>query len=374
MDKSQDTKPGRSLSVRDLSKIYGQTKVVSALSFSVRPHEFVCLLGPSGCGKTTTLRIIAGFIEADTGSVFVQDEDVTRKPPNKRDMGMVYQSYALFPHMTVFDNVAFGLRMRHVARAEAEERVRKVLASVRLTELADRKPTQLSGGQQQRVALARAMVLKPALLLLDEPLSNLDARLRKDMQSELKQLQRGSGITTLHVTHDQEEALTLADTVIILNKGRLEQIGKPKEIYGNPQTRFVAEFMGKANFLRGTVSDFDGSQNSVFRSQGGDAFAVVDRKLPKGAVVDAFIRPEKIDLSKEAHASSRNQVRGTIDDVSFLGSTSNVSVRLADGVILTVDQINRRNDEWQPGDTVYVSLPAEEMRLLPVQAPELIQE
>lgn len=367
MKDNLELRPGRALSVRNLSKTYGQTKVVSDLSFAIKPGEFVCLLGPSGCGKTTTLRMIAGFIEADSGSVLVQDEDVTDRAPNKRNMGMVYQSYALFPHLTVFDNIAFGLRMRHVSRPQIEERVTNVLAAVRLSELATRKPAQLSGGQQQRVALGRAMVLKPAVLLLDEPLSNLDAKLRKDMQSELKSLQRGIGITTLHVTHDQEEALTLSDTVIILNKGQLEQIGKPKEIYGNPQTRFVAEFMGKANFLRGTVSDFDGAEHSIFRSQAGDSFIVKDRRLSKGDVVDAFIRPEKIDLSREARASSRNQVRGTVDNVSFLGSTSSVTVRLADGAVLTIDHMNRKNDEWQPGDTVHVCLPAEEMRLLPVQ-------
>ena len=238
-----------------IAKRFGTALAVDDLSLDVQPGEFVCLLGPSGCGKTTTMRIIAGFVEPDAGRVLINGEDVSRRHPNRRDIGMVYQHYALFPHMTVEDNVAFGLRMRRVPGEAAAERVRRILDLVGLGGLGARRPAQLSGGQQQRVALARAMVIEPTVLLLDEPLSNLDAKLRKRMQVELKTLQRTVGITTIHVTHDQEEALTLADRVAIMHHGRLEQIGAPRDVYARPRNVFVADFLGKANFLEGEVAD-----------------------------------------------------------------------------------------------------------------------
>jgi putative spermidine/putrescine transport system ATP-binding protein len=277
---SGDERPAsRAAAVRleGITKRFGGTVAVDGLSLDVTPGEFVCLLGPSGCGKTTTMRIIAGFVEPDAGGVFINGQDVSHRHPNRRDIGMVYQSYALFPHMTVAENVAFGLRMRRIPRDRMTERVARILDLVGLASLGDRKPGQLSGGQQQRVALARAMVIEPTVLLLDEPLSNLDAKLRKRMQVELKTLQRTVGITTIHVTHDQEEALTLADRVAILNHGCVEQVGAPRDVYAKPRNVFVADFLGKANFLPGEIAASEGPDSRVVvRTEVGDLVAEPD--------------------------------------------------------------------------------------------------
>ena len=236
-----------------LTKRFGDTLAVNGLDLSIRKGEFVSLLGPSGCGKTTTLQMIAGFIEPTSGSVTLDGQDLLRVPPRARGLGIVFQSYALFPHMTVAGNVAFGLEMRGLPRRERENRVREALALVGLEPFAARLPRQLSGGQQQRVALARALVIRPSLLLLDEPLSNLDAKLREEMRDELRAIQRQTGATTILVTHDQAEAMALSDRIVVMNHGRAEQVASPQDVYAKPATPFVAQFLGRINHLRGTI-------------------------------------------------------------------------------------------------------------------------
>ena len=295
-----------SIGLDAVSKSYdGRVRAVDAVSLDVKPGEFFSLLGPSGCGKTTTLRMIAGFETVDTGRIRVGDRDVTDVPVHKRDMGMVSQSYALFPHRTVAENVAFGLRMRKVPKAEIEERVRAALALVALTGFEDRRPGQLSGGQQQRVALARAIVIRPPVLLCDEPLGALDRKLRQQMQFELKQLQKELGVTLVFVTHDQEEALAMSDRIAVMNAGRIEQIGTPTEIYDRPRTRFVADFIGEINLIE---------------RPGGKALAV---------------RPEKIVLGAPGAV-----LDGTIDSASFLGGQTLYRVALSDGRQMLVKETN----------------------------------
>ncbi len=236
-----------------ITKRFDQAVAVDHVSLDVYRGEFLSFLGPSGCGKTTTLRMIAGFEEPDAGTITVMGEDMTDRPPHKRNLGMVFQNYALFPHMTVFDNVAFGLKMRKVGSSELKRRVAQVLDLVQLTQMHQRYPRQLSGGQQQRVALARAIVIEPYVLLLDEPLSNLDAKLRKAMQTELRDLQRRLGITAIYVTHDQEEAMTVSDRIVVMDHGQIMQIGTPTEVYRKPANEFVAGFIGQVNFIRGRL-------------------------------------------------------------------------------------------------------------------------
>ncbi|WP_439571977.1 ABC transporter ATP-binding protein [Phreatobacter sp.] len=290
----------------DISKSYdGRVRAVDAVSLDVKPGEFFSLLGPSGCGKTTTLRMIAGFETVDTGRILVGDRDVTDVPVHRRDMGMVFQSYALFPHRTVTENVAFGLRMRKVPKPEIDLRVRDALAMVALTGLEDRRPGQLSGGQQQRVALARALVIRPPVLLCDEPLGALDRKLRQQMQFELKQLQKELGVTLVFVTHDQEEALAMSDRIAVMNAGRIEQVGTPEEIYDRPRTRFVADFIGEIN--------------------------LIDR--PGGRTL--AVRPEKINL-----VAPGAMIDGTIASLSFLGGQTLYRVALADGRQMLVKETN----------------------------------
>ena len=350
-----------------ITKRFDRVVAVDAVSLAVRRGEFVCLLGPSGCGKTTTLRMIAGFVEPDAGTVFIDGDDVTTRPPNKRDIGMVYQSYALFPHMTVLDNVAFGLRMRRVAAPQVAERVRTALALVDLSGFEGRKPGQLSGGQQQRVALARAIVIQPTVLLLDEPLSNLDAKLRKRMQLELRALQRRVGITTIHVTHDQEEALTLADTIVILNDGRVEQIGKPREVYDRPRNPFVADFLGKSNFLRGRITAADPAADVLTFTSDRDEVLVIrgGGTLAAGTSVEAFIRPERVELRRPGDGPSENSLRGEVDQAIFTGSTVTIAVRTSTGRHLTVDRpTGGVEDTLRASDKVDVVLSPDALRLL----------
>ena len=359
-----------SVRLEAITKRFDRVVAVEAVSIVVRRGEFVCLLGPSGCGKTTTLRMIAGFIEPDEGTIYIDGEDVTDRPPNRRDIGMVYQSYALFPHMTVFDNVAFGLRMRRVAAPSLAERVREALTLVDLAGLEHRRPGQLSGGQQQRVALARAIVIQPSVLLLDEPLSNLDAKLRQRMQLELKALQRRVGITTIHVTHDQEEALTLADTVVILNRGAVEQVGAPREVYARPRSTFVADFLGRANFLAGRVTGAGpAGAETVFMADRGEILAVGEAGAPgTGASVQAFIRPESVGLRRgaERRGAKDNALPGRVIQVVFTGSSVTIEVETDTGRRLFAERPSGSPEAaCQPGDPVDVVLPPDALRLLP---------
>jgi len=299
----------------------GRVVAVDGVTLDIAAGEFFSLLGPSGCGKTTSLRMIAGFEQPDSGRVLVGGRDITDLPVHRRDMGMVFQSYALFPHRTVAENVAFGLRMRAVPRPDIERRVATALAQVALTGLEDRRPGQLSGGQQQRVALARALVVEPPVLLCDEPLGALDRKLRQQMQFELKELQKRLGVTLVFVTHDQEEALAMSDRIAVMNQGRVEQVGAPTEIYERPRTRFVADFIGEINILE----------------EGGQARA---------------LRPEKIRLATVASA----RISGTVETANYLGGSTLLRVRAADGRSLLVRETHAGERALhQPGDAVGLS-------------------
>jgi putative spermidine/putrescine transport system ATP-binding protein len=294
------------LELQGLGKQYGENVVVDGFSLSVEKGEFVCLLGPSGCGKTTTLQMVAGFVQPTHGEVRLDGQDITRLRSNRRGLGIVFQSYALFPHMTVSQNVAFGLEMRKVPRAERAQRVAEALDLVHLGALAQRYPRELSGGQRQRVALARALVIRPPVLLLDEPMGALDAKLREEMQIELRALQRRVGITTIMVTHDQAEAMTLSDRVVLMNRGRIEQVGRPYEMYEHPNGRFSSTFLGRANVFGGSATD------AGFVAQG-----VTLPGVPDGISghADYVVRPEKIEfVARDAI------VRGRVGARVFLGN------------------------------------------------------
>ena len=305
------------LEITNIVKMYRDVLGVGPVSFSVDKGEFVALLGPSGCGKTTTLRIIAGLEIPTDGTVFMDAEEVTMRPVHKRGIGFVFQNYALFPHFKVKDNVGFGLRFRKVGKEEIDRKVNEALEIVNLQGLADRYPSQLSGGQQQRVALARAIVIQPGLLLLDEPLSNIDTGLRQRMQIELKRIQQQIGITTLYVTHDQTEAFTLADRVALFNKGKLVQLGAPEQIYENPANRFVAEFIGESNFLAGDL--ISGEKGWVFRLNNGVELALGPKSVEKSAEFKdgAFltIRPQRVKLEGLDEISGENVFIGVIAQI-----------------------------------------------------------
>jgi len=315
-----------SLSVRNLSKHYGATRAVDDVSLDIPRGKFVTLLGPSGSGKTTILMAIAGFVQPTAGDILVDQAPITPLPPEKRNFGMVFQGYALFPHMSVAENVAFPLRVRKLGRAEIETRVKDALALVQLGQLADRKPQQLSGGQQQRVALARALVFQPALLLLDEPLSALDKKLRAELQVELKDLHRRVGLTFIYVTHDQEEALSMSDSIAILRDGRLVQEGSPDALYERPATRFVADFLGKSNFLAGRVTGVHGD-GFAYESDGTRFVQKGDSPGP-GASALVALRPEKIDVLA-GRQDADNVVEGTIAAWSYFGAAYSLLVDTA---------------------------------------------
>jgi putative spermidine/putrescine transport system ATP-binding protein len=339
--------------LENLSKRFGATAAVDDVSLEIDEGELVALLGPSGCGKTTTLRMIAGFVEPDAGRIRIGERDVTHLPPYRRDTGMVFQGYALFPHLTVAQNVSFGLEMRHVGKAETRERVAETLRLVRLDGMGERMPRQLSGGQQQRVALARALVIKPSVFLLDEPLSNLDAKLRHDVRIEIRQLQQRLGLTTIFVTHDQEEALTIADRLVLMKNGVIQQIGTPDELYERPANLFVADFIGKSNFLKGElVADDEFISDAGLRVRCGVA-------APFRRAVLA-IRPEKIALAASPTPGRANQFPARIERLSYLGPTSEYVVRCGTGEALIVHGVNGVGQspfatggevwaEWEPG-------------------------
>jgi spermidine/putrescine transport system ATP-binding protein len=354
--KSQEDAPqdGSDLAVSGVSKAFSRVVAVDDVSLEVRPGEFYSLLGPSGCGKTTTLRLIAGFERPDTGRILIRDRDVTAVPAHRRNVNTVFQHYALFPHLSVEANVAYGLRQRKLPKELLRERLDRVLGTVRLTELRTRMPRELSGGQQQRVALARALVNEPAALLLDEPLAALDLKLRKAMQGELKKLQERIGITFLYVTHDQEEALTLSDRVAVMSAGRILQEGTPEDIYDRPTSKFVADFIGQTNFFQGKVIDVLGPVTLVREASGLELRCAPASWAARGMRVAVAIRPEKI-LPANGGRPAGNQATGTLIRRTFLGDLVQFHVLLPGGAELICQRQNDRDDlaaGWEIGRQV----------------------
>ena len=347
------------IEIVSLTKRFGDVAAVDDISLDIPGGEFFSMVGPSGCGKTTTLRMIAGFERPDEGEIRLDGVDMSSTPPHRRNVNTVFQSYALFPHLSVAENVAFGLRYQKTTKEEQRKRVAEALALVLLTGFDARRPTQMSGGQQQRVALARALVLNPRVLLLDEPIGALDARLRKDLQVELKTLQQDLGITFVYVTHDQEEALTMSDRLAVMNNGKVEQMGGPQAVYEAPDTRFVAEFLGVSNLLSGHAGG-DGS----FRI--GD-FTLHCRQGATDAtgMVHAVIRPERVVVGTHG-ATGDNTLPGLIDRVVFVGSVLDVRVRLATGELMRslVTNDGAAGIPTEQGSPVSVHLPPEAVRIL----------
>ena len=341
----------------DVVKRFGDTVAVDHIDLEVMDGEFFSLLGPSGCGKTTTLRMIGGFEEPTSGLIELQGEDVTWLPPYRRNVNTVFQSYALFPHLTIFENVAFGLRRKGVSGNEIRSRVSEMLELVELPGYERRKPNQISGGQAQRVALARALINKPAVLLLDEPLGALDLKLRRQMQVELKRIQQEVGITFMYVTHDQEEAMTMSDRIAVMNKGRYEQLGDPESLYERPTTRFVAGFLGISNLLPGTVEGADSEYATVRLSD--DTRVRTPSALVNGHTsVSVGVRPEKIRLQDPSTIapSGHNELSGVVRDASYLGVSTQYQIKARGGTELTVYEQNveraSRAELWARGDEV----------------------
>jgi spermidine/putrescine transport system ATP-binding protein len=336
-------------------------EVISAvreMDLQIREGEFFSMLGPSGCGKTTTMRMIAGFEDPTTGTVWLQGKDVTSDPPNKRDVNMVFQSYALFPHMSVFENVAFGLRRRQVPKNEITTQVGQMLEIVDLSGRENRRPRELSGGQQQRVALARALVNHPKALLLDEPLGALDLKLRQAMQVELKRIQREVGITFVYVTHDQGEALTMSDRIAVMNDGLIEQLASPREIYEHPASRFVAGFIGTSNLLTGTAARV-GDSAAVIEVSADECIIVPvrDVAVAQGDTLEVTVRPEKIDLGKQPPPAGSCALRGTVGEVVYLGTSTNFTIATTTGAEIVVFQQNSASasDVVGRGDSIWLS-------------------
>lgn len=333
------------LVLKNLTKSFGEFNAVDDLSLVIPKGSFFALLGPSGCGKTTTLRMVAGLEEPTSGSIFVGETEITDMKPYRRPVNTVFQNYALFPHLTIFENIAFGLRRRGINEAEVKAAVDKVLNLIELPQLAQRKPNQLSGGQQQRIAVARAIVNRPALLLLDEPLGALDLKLRRQMQIELKWIQTEIGITFVHVTHDQEEAMTMADTIAVMNKGKIEQMGTPEELYDSPKTSFVANFLGQSNLIPGKVSGNDGN-NLIIDLYGTKVTVPKARNSAIGDSVLVGIRPEKFRISLEGKANQGNILTGgVVSDVSYIGVSTQYQVEMPWGKEIMVFEQNDDDEE-----------------------------
>jgi len=358
------------LTVEGLELSFGSHRVLNEVSFSIAEGERLCLLGPSGCGKTTTLQVIAGFIQAQNGSVRVAGQAIDRLPPEKRNIGIMFQNYALFPHLSIFDNVAFGLRMRRLPPADVSQRVTEALQLVRLTHAAEKLPKQLSGGEQQRIAFARAVAIRPSLLLLDEPFSNLDARLRIEMRDQLLHLLKPLRIATLMVTHDQEEAMAIADRVAVMRAGRIEQIGTPQSIYTQPANLFVAQFVGDSNVLEGTVVDT--AAGTRLEATGlGPLSARACAGLRRSDPVKVLVRPERISLLPVGTATGQepgwNHVPATLDEVVFLGHRTECRV-VAGPLKLMTWQTGAAMQALRPGDRVIAAWRHDDTLVVPKDA------
>ncbi|TKH06680.1 ABC transporter ATP-binding protein [Peribacillus simplex] len=355
--------------IKGAFKQFGANVVLNGIDLEVRQGELLTLLGPSGCGKSTTLNLIAGFLDADRGEVHIKGNNVTKVPPYKRDLGMVFQTYSLFPHMTVYENLSFGLKLRKVGKAEQKKKISKALELVKMSGLENRYPRELSGGQRQRVAISRALVVEPELLLLDEPLSNLDAKLRHELRAEIKRLQKEIGVTTIFVTHDQEEALSMSDRVVVMNAGKIEQISTPTEIYNHPKTEFVFQFIGKSNCFEGNVSAVDKRKVSV--KIGPDITHVDannimgnDNNLKTGDEVKLYIRPEKLQIVSldEKSTSPLDFHRAKISQINYLGTSWEINVLLQGKSIQVLT--TAYDSSWQNGSEVLIGWSPSEVMLV----------
>ncbi len=326
-----------SVELKNVTKRFGDVKAVDNVSLEIKRGEFFSLLGPSGCGKTTTLRLVAGFEEPSQGEILINNQDVSNKRPYERNVNTVFQNYALFPHLTVAGNLRFGLERKKTPKHEIDGLVEEALDLVQMNKMGNRFPRQLSGGQQQRIALARSLILRPEVLLLDEPLGALDLKLRKAMQVELKNLQEKVGITFIYVTHDQEEALTMSDRIAVMEKGRLEQVGTPEEIYDFPKTRFVADFIGVSNFFSGKIVSIDADKMNFISEGGLEIVLPVDPNLSQGAEIQFSIRPEKLTINATADTSSpENEFTGEIVNRMYLGDSIHYIIALSETEKITV--------------------------------------
>lgn len=362
--------PNTAVSLHSVSKHFGDFVALQEVSFEIADNEFFTLLGPSGCGKTTLLRMIAGFESTTSGTIELYGEEIGSLPPHKRPINTVFQNYALFPHMTVAENIGFALKMLGWNRSEIGARVQEMIGMVQLEAFASRAPSQLSGGQQQRVALARAMAPRPKVLLLDEPLSALDLKLRQEMRSELKTLQRETGITFTFVTHDQEEALSMSDRIAVMSAGAVQQIGTPREIYESPSNRFVADFIGETNLLEATVSAVDGHRLTCALAGGTGAWqALAAKAVAPGQQGALSIRPEHLRLSltqPQPRSEEGPALEGRVLDTVYIGTDSQVSVQLAQGPVVRVRQQNSKSgqDVLTAETPVYVALDSDAARFL----------
>lgn len=357
------------LRLKGLCKDFGEGPILQNVDLDVYPGEFLTLLGPSGCGKTTTLRIIAGLEQPSSGRVELEGVDVTDLPPEKRQVNTVFQNYALFPHMNVFQNIAYGLRVMKVSKQEQRERVQAALALVRLSGFEKRMPSQLSGGQKQRIAIARAVVLQPKILLLDEPLGALDLKLRQEMQKELKQLQRTLGITFIYITHDQEEALNMSSRIVIMRNGKIEQMGTPEEIYEHPRTLFCADFIGQSNLLRGVVTEKDG--NDLKLNVSGleiCAYAPSNWQPAKGDRAVLCLRPQRVRYGSQPQHGM--ELKGVIENKEYTGGMQHTQIRLNDSVVLNAVSQTAEMDEYSVGTEVYVGWSAAHSPIVPDELEE----
>lgn len=354
------TTTGWAVELDHISKEFRGTVAVRDVSLRIADGEFFSLLGPSGCGKTTLLRMIAGFELPTSGEITIHGVPMGETPPNKRDVNTVFQSYALFPHMSVEQNVAFGLQMKNVSKADIAQRVKAALDMVQLSKYADRKPKQLSGGQQQRVALARALINQPEVLLLDEPLAALDSKLRKEVQLELKGIQQRLGITFIFVTHDQEEALTMSDRIAVMNMGDVLQVGQPTEIYERPNCRFVADFIGECNFVDGKVVSANGGRAVLETAQGLHVSGLMPTPMQVGDEAVLAVRPEKARLVEGEKPAGENVFPAVVERVAYIGSDTRIIARLPDGTPFDVWEANTistldPNQYYTPGDAVFLT-------------------
>ncbi len=350
------------ISIRQLHKQFSGVSALTDVNLEIADGELFFLLGPSGCGKTTLLRCLAGFEKPSSGTIFLGDEEVTEKPAHMRNTAMVFQGYALWPHLTVFENVSFGLEMKKIPRQERETAVRRALQRVQIEDLAQRKPNALSGGQQQRVALARTLAVEPGCLLLDEPLANLDAKLRRDMRLEIRRLCKESGLTGIYVTHDRQEALSMADRIAVMQNGRVCQVGTPVEIYRQPVNRFVAAFIGESNFLPGKIEALDGSSALISTPVGEFRGTRCPPSLKCGAAVTLSLRPEVF----QSGIASENTISVTLQHIDYLGELASMISRCSDASTLQFYDLNPKGS-WKTGETRQLHVSPEDVVILPAE-------